>query len=98
MKRVIKFYYLFKVLIFFFLSFIPIEVYPQKYVRVYKNYNDEKLTDTIGYSEEGKFLIKNDRSNLISNLRKRRGIFFVRINQIFLFIILIIIFIAVLEI
>tara|TARA_A100001011_G_C14271449_1_gene827165 strand:+ start:300 stop:596 length:297 start_codon:yes stop_codon:yes gene_type:complete len=98
MKRVFKFYYLCKVLIFFLVAFIPIEVFPKKYGEVYKNFNDEKFIDARDYSEEDKFLIKNNKNNFISSFRKTRGKFFVRINQLFLIIILIIIFIAVLEI
>ena len=98
MKRVSKFYYSCKVLIIFLVVFSPIEVFPKKYEKVYKNYNDEKLIDARDYSEVDKFLIKNNRSNFILSYRKTRGKFLARINQLFLIIILITIFIAVIEI
>lgn len=98
MKRVLKFYYLRKVLIIFLIFATPLEVFPKKYEKVYKNYNDEKIIYSRDYSDLDKFIIKNNRSNFISSFRKKRGKFLARINQLFLIIILIIIFIAVIKI
>ena len=97
MKRFLKLY-LCKFLIFSLVTFSSIEVYPKKYEKIYKNYNNKKFIDTRENSDLDKFFIKNIRSNFISKFSKKRGKFFVRINQIFLFIILIIIFITVFEI
>tara|TARA_B100000242_G_C42627636_1_gene295557 strand:- start:50 stop:346 length:297 start_codon:yes stop_codon:yes gene_type:complete len=98
MKRVLKFYYLCKVSIIFLIFAPPQEVIPNKYEKVYKNYNDEKLIDSRDYSDLDKFIIENNSSNFISSFRKKRGKFLARINQLFLIIILIIIFIAVIKI
>ena len=97
MKRFLKLY-LCKFLVVSLVTFSSLEVYPQTYEKIYKNYDDKKFIDRKEYSDLDKFFIKNIKSNFISKISKKRGKFFVRINQIFLFIILIIIFIAVLEI
>ena len=98
MKRVLKFYYLCKVLLIFLVVFSPIDVLPKKYEKVYKNYNDEKLIDASNYSDVDKFLIKNNRSKFNLSFRKKKGQVLARINQFFLIIIVITIFIAVIEI
>ena len=98
MKRVLRFYYLCKFIIIFLVSFFPNEVLPKKYEKVYKNYNYEKLINTREYPNVNKFLIKNNRSKFISNFRKTRGKSLARINQLFLIIILIVIFIVAFEI
>ena len=98
MKRVSKLYYSCKVLIIFLVVFSQQEVFPKKYEKIYKNYNNEKLIDAKDYSDVDKFLIKNKRSNFLLSVSKTRGKSLARINQLFLIIIVIIIFIAVIEI
>ena len=76
-------------------SFYPIRVYPRNYEKVFKNFNDAKFIDEKEYSNIDKFKIKNSRNINTISYKKTRGKTFAKINQLFLIIILVIIFISI---
>ena len=97
MKKFFNLFLLCKFLIFLLFAICPMKVYPKNNEKFFKNNNHEKLIDTRDYSDIDKFLIKNQRSQHLISFRKTRGKFLARINQLFLFVILITIFFVVLE-
>ena len=76
-------------------SFYPIRVYPRNYEKVFKNFNNAKFIDEKEYSNIDKFKIKNGRNNYAIRYKKTRGKNFAKINQLFLFIIFVIICISI---
>ena len=95
MQRVLKIYYLCKVLIIFFVALSPKEVYPKNYEKVYKNFYNAKLIDSKEYLNKDIFLIKNSHEKFLTRSKQTKGRNFVRFNQLLIFIILLIIFISV---
>ena len=76
-------------------SFFQIRVYSRNYEKGFKYFNDAKFIDDKEYSNTDKFKIKNFRSYNNVSYKKTRGKAFAKINQLFLFIIFIIIFISI---
>ena len=97
MKKFFNLFLLCKFLIFLLFAICPMKVYPQNNKKFFKNNNHQRLIYTREYSDIDKFLIKNQRSKHLISFRKTRGKFLARINQLFLFVILITIFFVVLE-